>query len=317
VCRRTVPATAVLVLCGAGTGCGETPYLHLWSPPVLHFHILPASSDAGGKPDRGLARHLPAETIRRPVGSAARRTTMRMHCVALSLLAVAALTAGGCAERGGSGPGAGGATPAPSATASSAGGANLAGTMPPASEPTGPDMEYRVSYNWGVPSNRVTVDHPLTAPLAPPPAPGVPYLVAIYVGDHPEGNPKYGRISFYFRGAFPSYNFQYVPQVLNEGQGAPISLEGNSFLRIQFVDAITHDAAGHSTIKVSPNTHIGFPSLKGYGFGGDYEGYVTYGLGIQVAPNSDQVRAIRTGELKKPDGSGGFYYVVHFDVRND
>ena len=58
------------------------------------------------------------------------------------------------------------------------------------------------------------------------------------------------------------------------------------------------------------------PQLKTYGFGGGFEGYVTYGISIQTAPNSDQVLAIRAGELKKPDGSGAFYYVVHADVRN-
>jgi len=239
-----------------------------------------------------------------------------MRRVPLVLLAVAALTAGGCAKPGGPGPGRGGATPAPSATTSSTGGAKPTEPAPPAGEPTAPGLEYRVSYNWGVPSSSVVVNHPRTAPIAPPPAPPLPYLVAIYVGDHPEGNPKYGRISFYFRGAFPSYDFQYVRQVLNEGQGAPISLEGNSFLRIQFVQAQTRDAAGNSTIKVSPKSHIGLQNLKSYGFGGDFEGYVTYGLGIQVAPNSDQVSAIRVGELRKPDGSGGFYYAVHVDAQN-
>ncbi|TMM43865.1 MAG: hypothetical protein E6F99_00405 [Actinobacteria bacterium] len=247
---------------------------------------------------------------------------MRMRRVPLFLFVVAAFTAGGCTRPGPAGPGEGGAAPAPSASTSATGGAKPTGpalpTEPalPASEPTAPGLEYRVSYDWGVPSNRVTVTHPLTPPIAWPPEPPLPYLVAIYVGDHPEGNPKYGRISFYFRGAFPSYNFQYVRQVLSEGRGAPISLEGNSFLRIQFVDAQTRDLAGHSTIKVSPHSHIGFPSLKSYGFGGDFEGYVTYGLGTQVAPDSDQVLAIRTGELRKPDGSGGFYYVVHVDVQN-
>ena len=241
---------------------------------------------------------------------------MRMRRVPVFLCAVAALTAGGCAEQAASAPGQGGATRAPAATTSSTGGAKPAEPAPPASEPTAPSAEYRVSYDWGVPAKTVTVHHPFTPPIAPAPLPPLPYLVAIYVGDHPEGSPKYGRISFYFRGTFPSYHFQYVRQVLDEGQGAPISLEGNSYLDIHFVDAQAHDAAGKSTIKVSPDSHIGFRNLKSYGFGGDFEGHLTYGLGIQVAPGSDQVLAIRAGELKKPDGSGDFYYVVHVDVRN-
>ena len=241
---------------------------------------------------------------------------MRMRRVPLFLFVVGALTVGGCTQQAGSTPGPGGATRAPAATMSSTGGAKPAEPAPPASEPKVPSAEYRVSYDWGVPAKRVTVNHPFTPPIAAAPAPPLPYLVAIYVGDHPEGSTKYGRISFYFRGTFPSYHFQYVRQVLDEGQGAPISLEGNSYLDIHFLEAQAHDAAGNSTIKLSPDSHIGFRNLKSYGFGGDFEGYVTYGLGIQVAPGSDQVLAIRAGELKKPDGSGGFYYVVHVDVRN-
>jgi hypothetical protein len=237
-----------------------------------------------------------------------------MRRVPVFLCAVTALIAGGCAQQAASVPGRGAATRAPAATTSSTGGAKPTEPAPPASEPTAPSAEYRVSYGWGVPAKIVTVNHPFTPPVAP--APPLPYLVAIYVGDHAEGSPTYGRISFYFRGTFPSYHFQYVRRVLGEGQGAPISLEGNSYLDIRFVEAQAHDAAGKSTIKVSPDSHIGFRNLNSYGFGGDFEGHVTYGLGIQMAPDSDQVLAIRAGELKKPDGSGDFYYVVHVDVRN-
>jgi hypothetical protein len=209
-------------------------------------------------------------------------------------------------------PGSTGPTTSPTV---SPGSGSIGEPPPPTREPTASGLEYRVSYNWAVPSRQVVIEHPLTAPIAPPPAPPLPYLVAIYAADHPEGNPKYQRISFYFRGAFPSYNLQYVREVLSEGPGTPIPLEGNSFLRVGFVDAQQHDNAGASTVKAAPRNPLGFKNLKSYGLAGDFEGHVTYGLGIQVAANSDQVLPIRAGELKKPDGSGGFFYVVHFDVQ--
>jgi hypothetical protein len=187
---------------------------------------------------------------------------------------------------------------------------------PPATEPAAAGIEYRVTYDWAVPSNRVSIPHMVLAPIAPAPALPLPYLVAVYVGDHPEANPKYQRISFYFRGAFPEYNFQYVPSVTADGSGATVPLQGNAFLRVGFISAQTHDNAGTSTVKAAPTNPIGFQNLKSYGFAGDYEGYVTYGLGIQVAAASDQVLPIRAGELRKPDGVGGLYYVVHFDVQN-
>jgi hypothetical protein len=173
-----------------------------------------------------------------------------------------------------------------------------------------------MTYEWAVPSNQVTIPHAVQAPIAPAPALPLPHLVAIYVGDHQETNPRYQRISFCFRGGFPEYNFQYVPSLTAEGSGAVIALEGNSVLRVGFVSAQAHDNAGATTVKVAPKNPIGFHNLKSYAFAGDYEGYVTYGLGIQVAPNSDQVLQIRAGELTKPDGAGGTYYVIRVDVQN-
>jgi hypothetical protein len=209
---------------------------------------------------------------------------------------------------------AGGATPSAVLSTSAT---NLpAPPEPPTSEPPTADLEYRVTYDWAVPSNQVTIPNAVHAPIAPAPALPLPYLVAVYVGDHPEANPKYQRTSFYFRGAFPEYNLQYVPSLTAEGSGATIPLEGNAVLQVGFVSAQAHDNTGASTVKATPKNPIGFQNLKSYGFAGDYEGYVTYGLGIQAAPESDQVLQIRASELKKPDGAGGFYYVVHVDVQN-
>jgi hypothetical protein len=229
-------------------------------------------------------------------------------------LLAGALAASGCTKAGDTtpGPGAAPTTAAPTSAPASTG---EAPNPPPPNEPTAAGLEYRVSYNWGVPSSKVTIPHSVP-PIAAPPSPPLPYLVAVYVGNHPEANPRYQRISFYFRGAFPEYNLQYVKSVLSEGKGDAIPLGGNAFLRIEFINAQAHDNAGAPTVKATPKNPIGFANLNSYGFAGDFEGHVTYGLGIKVAPNSDQVLPIRAGELKKPDGSGGFYYVVHFDVQN-
>ena len=238
---------------------------------------------------------------------------MRLRLVP-ALVAVLFIAAG-C-----NGPAGPGGPPGATTTTSSDGSTTGTGTQgtvapPPASEPPGDGIEYRVSYAFAVPSSPVTVSHPFTPPIAPPPSPPLPYLVGVYVGNHPEGSPAYQRISFYFRGTFPSYRFGYVPKVVSDGSGAPVSLMGNSFLSIVFTTAQAHDNAGASTVLKTPPNPIGFTNLKSYAPAGDFEGYVSYGLGIQVAPGSDQVLKIRAGELKRPDGSGGFFYVVHFDVQ--
>lgn len=188
-------------------------------------------------------------------------------------------------------------------------------SAPSADDPTADGPGYRVTYDWVVPGNRVTIPHEVHAPIAPAPALPLPSLVAVYVGDHPEADPSYQRISFYFRGAFPEYNLQYVRSLMAEGSGTTIPLEGNGVLRVGFVSAQAHDNAGASTVQETPKNPIGFQNLKSYGFAGDFEGHVTYGLGVQVAPNSDQVLQIRAGELEKPDGGGGLFYVVHVDIQ--
>ncbi len=235
---------------------------------------------------------------------------MRLYGRLVLVGGLAALTLTGCAT---SGPGTSGP---PSGTATSTGTPPVSATPPPppATEPT-QEVEYRVTYGFAVPTSPVTIQHEVHPPIAGPSLPPLPYLVGIYVGDHPEGTPKYQRISFYFRGAFPGYRFNYAASVLGDGSGAPISLQGNTFLQIVFVDAQAHDNAGASTVAAKPANPINYKNLKSYAPAGDFEGHVTYGLGIQVAPNSDQILPIRAGELKKPDGAGGFFYVVHFDIQ--
>jgi hypothetical protein len=239
-----------------------------------------------------------------------RSRRLRVHGAA-TLVVLGAFALGGCAGTGSPGSG---TTTAPSSTT----GSTSVGTMappPPSSEPPSTAVEFRITYNWGVPSSQVVINHTVNPPIAPLPAPPLPYLVGIYSGDHPSDSPAYQRMSFYFRGGFPSYNLQYVASVLSEGQGAPIPLQGNAFLRVGFVSAQAHDNAGASTIAASPHNPLGYPTLKSYGSAGDFEGHVTYGLGLQVAPGSDQVLKIRAGELKKPDGSGDFFYVIFVDVQ--
>jgi hypothetical protein len=66
----------------------------------------------------------------------------------------------------------------------------------------------------------------------------------------------------------------------------------------------------------APKNPIAFQNLKSYSFAGDYEGYLTFGLGLQVAPDSDQVLAVRSGEYRAADAAGEATYVVYFDIMN-
>ena len=224
---------------------------------------------------------------------------MRRFIVSLAALALLGLA--GCAT--GAGTGASPSTPGPGATS--------AGTSPGRTPNTSPlpEGQYRVRYGWAVPSKSVTVDNPVSIPSDPSAIP-LPHLVEIHTGDHANERPGYGRISFYFEGGFPGYKFRYTDKVLTQGGGEPVPLEGNSFLEIVFNPAQAHDNDGKSTIRVASNKRIGFTNLKSYGFAGDFEGYLAYGLGIAVKPGSDQVLPIRIGELRRGD-----IYIVAVDVQ--
>jgi hypothetical protein len=180
---------------------------------------------------------------------------------------------------------------------------------PDATVPARPASPYRVTYGWAVPARPVHVRHEVAVPVAPPPAAPLPMLVEVRAGDHPDED--YTRVTFAFRGGTPSYEVGYVRSVPAEGTGDPLPLPGNAFVRIRFTPAQAHDEQGRPTLAVALRTPLDFPTLRGYGFGGDFEGHLTFGLGLRVAVNSDQVLPLRIGELVRPDGS----QVVAVDVR--
>ncbi|MGW5669099.1 AMIN-like domain-containing (lipo)protein [Micromonospora sp. NPDC003776] len=199
--------------------------------------------------------------------------------------------------------------PAPSATAAAtppAATPAASSTAPAATTATPPAAgDWRMTYGWAVPTSPARVTHRVRVPVTPAPGEPLPVLVRIEVGDHPaEG---YSRITFAFRGPTPSYQVAYVPRVESDGSGAPVSLPGNAFLAVRFEPAQTHDSAGRSTVSAPPRT-IGYPTLRGWAPAGDFEGYVTVGLGVQ-APGGRL--PVRLGESTRPDGT----HVVSLDVR--
>jgi hypothetical protein len=103
----------------------------------------------------------------------------------------------------------------------------------------------------------------------------LPVLVAVRSAHHP----GFDRITFEFRGPRPSHHISYVSQLVQDGSGKPVHLAGNAAINVVFQGANAHDSAGHST--VSPlHFRPGLPSLKEVALIGDFEGVVTYGLGV-------------------------------------
>ncbi|MET7969538.1 hypothetical protein [Micromonospora sp. NPDC005305] len=200
---------------------------------------------------------------------------------------------------------------APTTSAAPAAGTTAAATTPAAgpSAPTGAtpaEGAWRVTYDWTVPTAAARVTHQVRVPVTPAPGEPLPVLVEVRVGDHPaEG---FSRITFAFRGPTPSYQVGYVPQVSTEGRGAPVELPGTAYLSVRFDPAQAHDARGAGTATLPP-ARIGYPTLRGWAAAGDFEGHLSFGLGLR--PLAGGTLPVRLGEATRADGT----HVVAVDVR--
>jgi len=225
----------------------------------------------------------------------------RRSCLSclVAVLAAASLFSASCAGTPNANPS---ASPSTLPTTASPGPPDTSQTCTPVTPPaTGAMVTSEVQYDWAVPRTMVS-------------RPGGDFggdLFAVCTGDHPNENPAYSRISFYFKGGPPPYDFNYAAQVLTEAKGDPIPLQGNSFLRVHF------NGIPETSVAPPQNQAVGFQNLKNYGCSGPFEGSVTCGLGIQVAAGSDQALPIRTTYLvRDPDGTGNaLQYVIAFDVQ--
>lgn len=174
-------------------------------------------------------------------------------------------------------------------------------------------LSFRVSYPWHWPNdagNRASIQHSY-------PVPPLPQLIAISAGDHPAstGERAYNRISFTFRSAFPSYQVQFVPGLTGDPSGQAIALAGDGVLQVTFRQAQAHTAGGAPSIVAQPAAHLGFSRMISWAPAGDFEGVVTYGIGIAWPnPQSDPQFAVRAIEVEKVTASGEHRYIVAIDI---
>jgi hypothetical protein len=102
----------------------------------------------------------------------------------------------------------------------------------------------------------------------------------------------YDRVLFTFEGSMPGYQVRYVPQVLDAG-GGRLPLSGQAFVAVAFEPARAHDPAGEPTFPTATLTP-GYPALRQVRFAGDFEGQVSFGLGV-----ADR-GGFRVSELRNP-----------------
>lgn len=208
-----------------------------------------------------------------------------------------------------------GSPPASSATTSPAPAATT-GTPPPTDTTTAPATTVvlsRVAYPWHWPNDDGHPDSVTHSYQVPP----VPQLVRIGVGDHPgdPGDRPFNRMSFTFTTAFPSYRIEFVDRLIGDGNGQTIPLEGLGVLKVTFRQARAHTEDGNSSILSRPPAHIGYTRMVDYAQGGDFEGVLSYGIGITwPIPHSNPQIAVRAYEVEQVTGQGQHVYVVAIDV---
>ena len=262
-------------------------------------------------------------------------TTRRAKAGAASAFALILATVGAC---GSSSPATSGSAPATQTTTTPAQSAPTSpGTTPSTTPSTAPSTApsrtttkpaprpstpapaptrvvlSRVAYAWHWPNDVArpgSVTHKVGAASE---------LIRIGVGNHPaeNGERAFNRMTFAFSGGFPyTYHFEFVNQLLHDGSGNIVPLAGNGILRIVFHAAVAHTADGTaSTIVSQPSRHLGLNRMVDYSEAGDFEGYLTYGIGIAwpVAHSNPQF-PVRAYEVETVTASGQHLYTVAIDI---
>ncbi len=234
-------------------------------------------------------------------------------------LAFAGLLALTSACGGQPGPPAAGASPSATTSASAAAPSLTASPVPPSAGAPSPATSAqvllsRLAYPWHWP-NDVTTPGRVTHAAAVPP---VPELVQIKAGTHPAaaGQRSFNRMSFTFTTGFPSYRFEFTGQLVSDPGGKVIPLEGQGVLEIVFTQAQAHTADGtRSSVISQPAPHLGYERMAGYARGGDFEGVLTYGIGVTWPVSHSSPRfAVRAYEVETVAPGGQHLYTVAIDI---
>ena len=247
-----------------------------------------------------------------------RTTTTVSIASAAALLAI--LPACGRADQGGQ-PGTG-STSSASTSVTAPGKTATQGQSPAASQPgsatvspspSSQVLSFRLAYPWHWPNDTAMPGHVTHASSVPT----VPQLVQIKVGSHPaaSGERAYNRISFTFTSAFPSYKIAFTGNLVADGSGKVIPLGGQGVLKIVFTGAQAHTADGtKSSIISQPSSSIGLPRMTDYAQAGDFEGVLSYGIGITwPAGHPSQQLPVRAYEEETVAG-GQQRFIVAIDI---
>jgi hypothetical protein len=136
--------------------------------------------------------------------------------------------------------------------------------------------------------------------------PPSPLLTDVRTGAHSaEG---YDRIAFDFSQPNPpGYRIEYVSHAIRDGSGEHVALTGSAILQVIFDPAQAHTDSGQPSLPSPPTSVVvtNYGQLQSYTMTGDFEGHVTFALGL--ASNS----GYRVEEVRR----GPSLWTVYIDVR--
>jgi hypothetical protein len=96
-----------------------------------------------------------------------------------------------------------------------------------------------------------------------------------------------------------------VEQLVEDGSGEEVTLEGNYFFALTLTPADAHSLTGQPTVPTATVTVTG-RNIRQYKLIGDFEGVVTYGVGVSRL--AETATAIRT------DPADLRHVILHFDL---
>jgi hypothetical protein len=114
----------------------------------------------------------------------------------------------------------------------------------------------------------------VTVTRSPDPA---PQLTGVRTGRHA----TFDRVVFDLSGQPSGYHVGYVKVVRADGSGKVISMRGNYYLLVRLTPAVAHDDSGTATYNGPHKFWVGYPQLRQVAFAGDFEGTVSFGLGLR------------------------------------
>lgn len=104
----------------------------------------------------------------------------------------------------------------------------------------------------------------------------LPQLVAVRTASHP----GYDRVVWQFKGRLPAHSYaRYVTSLREDGSGRLVRIAGDAILQVTMSHANAHDpTTGRSTAPA--RLVVGLPNVIEVVQSGDFEGYVSYGVGL-------------------------------------